>query len=81
MNRGTKMALGVGIPVAVIIIILVVGLSMAYQGNLQNREYCNEWSMQIEQQRSDLTGEFIQTDQECEVFNQQVEQYNQECAG
>jgi hypothetical protein len=36
--------------------------------------------MEIEQRRTDLSGEFIQTDQEWAIFNEQVDAYNAECA-
>jgi hypothetical protein len=50
------------------------------QARAEEQAYCEQWSMEIEQRRTELSGEFIQTDQEWAIFGEQVDAYNARCA-
>lgn len=84
MNTGTKIALGIGIPIAAIVIIAVVAAAMAgieqgetiNEANLQQQEYCNNWRLQLEQQRSEIAQEDIPS---WVAFNERIDAYNSEC--
>ena len=77
MKTGSIIALIVGIVAAAIAVVIAASMATA---TVQNNGYCQDWSLQIEQRRSELAGEWIQTDQELDIFNQEVEDYNAECA-
>jgi hypothetical protein len=72
-----------GIIVVVIVIAGIIGVVLisGFMSSAQQRtKHCDEWSMEIERRRAELSGEFFQTDQEWAVFNQQVAEYNSQCA-
>ena len=50
------------------------------QADTQHVEFCNEWKLQIEQQRSELTAKWFPLDSEWSAFNQQVNDFNLQCA-
>ena len=72
----------VGGVAAIVVVVLVIGsiASTFSATTTQNNAYCDSWSLQIEERRSELSGEWIQTDSEWATFNQQIDDYNQQCA-
>lgn len=61
-------------------IVAVIAVGALITGQQQQTDFCNEWSLDLEQRRAELSGEFFQTDQEWAIFNQQVNEYNAQCA-
>lgn len=42
--------------------------------------YCADWSLQIEERRSHLNDDWIYSQYKWDQFNEQVEDYNEQCA-
>ena len=47
--------------------------------NAQHVNYCNNWSLQIDERESSLSREWIQTDSEYDTLNAEINRYNAEC--
>ena len=69
----------------IIIAIVVVAIIAIVAGSLvsvrsQNNEFCGNWLLQVEQAKTDLSNQWIQTDGELATLNAQIDAYNVECA-
>ena len=72
-----KIALIVVLVIVAIVMVIVAGYGMMYLNAQQHRSYCDNWYNNLEQQKIQLESQLFADPTQ---LNQEVSDYNKECA-
>ena len=84
-STGTIVGIAVTIMAVVIVrFVVIIPLTSAMNTNTQQNEqhvaFCNNWKLQIEERRSHLDDDWIYSQYKWDQFNEQVDDFNAQCA-